>query len=81
MGSEVLRGSEVDTEVAAAELGDKRLTDRLRLVARRAVEAPDVGFPQMVESDAELEGFYRFLSNKRVTVEGILAHASARGSP
>lgn len=73
MGNELLRPAMVDFEVAGAELGDKRLTDRLRLVARRAVEAPDVGFPQMVESDAELEGVYRFLSNKRVTVEAILA--------
>lgn len=73
MGNEFSRAPEVDFEVAGADLGDKRLTERLRLVARRAVDAPDVGFPQMVESDAELEGIYRFLSNKRVTVEGILA--------
>lgn len=73
MGSELSRSPKVDLEVAGADLGDKRLTDRLELVARRAVEAPDRGFPQMVESDAELEGIYRFLSNKRVTVEGILA--------
>ena len=79
MGNELSRAPAVDLEVAGAELGDKRLTDRLRLVARRAVEAPDVGFPQMVESDAELEGFYRFLSNKRVTVEAILAPHVAAG--
>jgi hypothetical protein len=42
-------------------------------MARRAAEAPDAGFPQMVASDAELEGVYRFLSNEEVTSEAILS--------
>jgi len=39
---------------------------------------PQLGFPQMVASDAELEGIYRFFSNARVRPESILApHVSA----
>ena len=68
----------IGEELRGAELGDERLSRRLTVLAERALGAPDAGFPQMVASDAELEGVYRFLSNEKVTAEGILApHVTA----
>ena len=63
----------IDREFANADLGDVRRTRRLQAVARAAERAPDAGFPQMVASDAELEGLYRLLSNEDVTPEEVLA--------
>lgn len=59
-------------EFAGAELGDLRLTKRLVAVAEAIHEHPERGFPTMLSTSAELEGFYRFLSNDKVTVEGVL---------
>lgn len=70
----------IGEELREAELGDERLSRRLATMADRALAAPGAGFPQMVASDAELEGVYRFLSNERVTAEGILQpHFAATG--
>lgn len=63
---------DIGQEFAGAQLGDARRSGRLRRVARAAVRSPDAGFPQMVESDSELEGVYRFLGNEEVTAEAIL---------
>jgi len=62
----------VGEELSDAELGDARLTRRLASMATRAMGSPDAGFPQMVASDTELEGVYRFLSNERVSAAAIL---------
>lgn len=62
----------VGEELSDADLGDARLTRRLASMATRAMGAPDAGFPQMVASDAELEGVYRFLSNAKVSAAAIL---------
>jgi hypothetical protein len=62
----------VGDELLGAELGDVRLTRRLASMGARAMGSPSVGFPQMVASDAELEGVYRFLSNEKVTAAAIL---------
>jgi hypothetical protein len=48
-------------EFADGQLDDVRRAARLRTIAEAAVRFPAVGFPQMVESDSELEGIYRFL--------------------
>lgn len=65
-------------EFAGARLGDERRTARLQSIARAAVRSPAVGFPQMVESDGELEGVYRFLSNDAVEPDAVLApHVAA----
>lgn len=64
---------DVGQEFAGAMLGDSRRSLRLRQIARAAVRSPDAGFPQMVESDGELEGVYRFLGNEDVEAEAILA--------
>lgn len=65
-------------EFAGAELGDERLTRRLMSIADAAAASPSVGFPEMTNSDGELEGVYRFLRNDRVTPQKILApHVAA----
>jgi Transposase DNA-binding/Transposase DDE domain len=61
------------SEFEQAELGDERLTRRLMRIADGAAAAPSAGFPTMTQSDAELEGVYRFLGNSRVTPRTILA--------
>jgi len=62
----------IDTEFAHADLGDVRRTRRLQQVARSAEFAPEVGFPQMAASDAELEGIYRLLSNEDVEPDEVI---------
>lgn len=64
---------EIGQEFERAALGDRRRTERLKMVARSAAAAPEAGFPQMVADDSELEGLYRFLSNPRVGPDAILA--------
>jgi hypothetical protein len=59
-------------EVAGAKLGDQRLTARAEQIADRLMAAPDRSFPSAAQSDAELEALYRFLSNSRVTLPGLL---------
>lgn len=63
---------DIGAEFEGAELGDARRTSRLQEVAKAAEIAPDVGFPQMAESDGELEGIYRFFSNDAVNASSIL---------
>lgn len=63
----------VRDETAGVELGDERLAARLMTILAAAVEAPSSSFPRMSDGDASLEGTYRFLNNKKVTAEGILA--------
>jgi hypothetical protein len=64
---------DIGDEFAGARLGDARRSNRLQSVARVTEDAPKVGFPQMVETDGELEGIYRFLRNEDVTAGAILA--------
>src|ERR1700691_782205 len=72
MGKPAIGVPAVGEELSGAELGDVRVTRRVTAMATRAMGAPDAGFPQMVASDAELEGVYRFLSNERVSAAAIL---------
>jgi hypothetical protein len=65
-------------ELAAAELGDKRLTGRLVRLAEQLARAPDQSFPKATGSDAALEATYRFLGNAAVTPDAILGpHVAA----
>lgn len=66
-----LRGGEAEWQGAA--LGDSRLSERLNLIARRAVEAPAASFPRQCAGIGELEATYRFLSNDRVKPAAVLA--------
>jgi hypothetical protein len=72
MAASCLEFTPVGAELSKAELGDARLVRRLSAIAERAMASPEAGFPQMVTSDAELEGVYRFLSNEKVSAEAIL---------
>jgi hypothetical protein len=64
--------SSIESEFATASLGDERRKRRLQLVAKRAMENPAKGLPQIVANDAELEGVYRLLNNESVTPEAVL---------
>lgn len=64
---------DIGDEFAAAQLGDARRTKRLVEVARATEDMPDAGFPQMVESDGELEAIYRLLGNEDVRPDAVLA--------
>jgi hypothetical protein len=68
----------VNDDVEDAVLGDARLNFRVRKIAKRLAAAPASSFPESLVSEAELEGFYRFLGNEKVTHEAILKpHSSA----
>jgi hypothetical protein len=60
------------SEYTGAALGDQRLNTRLQTIAATLEANPDVGFPHAM-TEAELEAFYRFLSNERVEPDAILA--------
>lgn len=63
----------VSEELDGAVFGDARLSRRLKQIAERVSAAPSQGFPQVVANDSELEGVYRFLRNRKVNAERILA--------
>lgn len=69
----VRSGATVAAEFANAELGDRRLDKRLIDVVEALNASPKVGFPRALVTEAELEGFYRLLSNEKVTFESLLA--------
>lgn len=64
---------DIEAEFAGAELGDKRRERRLTNVAQRIAAGPDRSVPKSTETDAELEGCYRFLNNEHVKPEAVLA--------
>ena len=55
-------------EFGTAELGDKRRTSRLKAMARGLADRPGGKMTRVFEFGAELEGAYRFLENKDVSV-------------
>lgn len=55
------------------DLGDQRLNDRLGHLIAAWEAAPDRSLPEMLETDGQLEAAYRFLNNRRVTLEKLLA--------
>jgi hypothetical protein len=59
-------------EMSAVDLGDGRLNFRGRMIARRLATRPGESFPKALATEAELEGFYRFLGNEKVTPEALL---------
>jgi hypothetical protein len=62
----------VGEEFEDGELGDRRLNNRMVLLAQGVAESPDRSFPKTFEDPADLEGAYRFFNNRKVTPEGIL---------
>ncbi len=68
----------VAKEFEGGELGDRRLNARLERIARAADANPSDTFPDMMGSGAELEGFYRFVRNEKVSFDEVLRpHVSA----
>jgi IS4 transposase len=59
-------------EMKTADFGDIRLSQRLGLIVDAILEAPELGFPDIFDEDAELEALYRFFRNKRVDADSIL---------
>ena len=64
--------SALSSELSAAELGDARLSHRLRALVESLERAPELSFPRLL-SESELEGAYRFFRNGKVTAERLLA--------
>lgn len=62
----------LSSEVAGADLGDSRLTQRLGLLVESLADRAGESFPMALD-DAELEGAYRFFGNAKVTPAAILA--------
>jgi hypothetical protein len=57
----------------AADLGDKRLNKRLLLIAEQLATHPSETFPDRFQDPADLEAFYRFAKNKRVSHKKLMA--------
>lgn len=59
-------------EMEKARFKDRRLSRRLVSFVEAIAAKPSEGFPQVLEDPSDLEGWYRFLSNPKVTMERIL---------
>lgn len=62
----------LEDEVAAVDLGDARLNARARSILARIEAAPSDSFPEQMQTIAEREALYRFLSNEAVTMDRLL---------
>ena len=56
-----------------SDFNDKRLTNRLCLIAKRIAQQPDKSNPQSMGDDAATEAFYRFINNEKVDIQSILS--------
>ena len=75
------RCGSVTEELAPGALGDRRLNERRDRVVTILDRQPDRGFPDACADDAEVEALYRFLRNRRVVPETLLApHLAATGT-
>ena len=59
--------------MGGADLGDARLNARRDRVIAALEQHPDTGFPEACASDAETEALYRFLRNRRVSLDAVIA--------
>lgn len=65
-------------EFGRASLGHEARTKRLVQIATSLMQSPASSIPKAIKDPAQAKGAYRFLSNPKVTAEGILsAHARA----
>lgn len=68
-------------EMATGDLGDARLNARRNRVMTALEQSPDVGFPEACADGSETEALYRFLRNRRVSLEAVLTpHLEATGA-
>jgi 3',5'-nucleoside bisphosphate phosphatase len=71
--SEVLAlGVPLVAEMAAGDLGDRRLNARRDRLIATLEQHPDAGFPEACADDSEAEALYRFLRNDRLSLESLL---------
>lgn len=66
------RGVTIADEFADAKLGDARLEKRLVRIAERLAANPALPFPRAMATDADLEGYYRFLRHPETSFEAVL---------
>lgn len=59
-------------EMAGADLGDERLNARRARVIEVLEQHPDAGFPDACANDSEAEALYRFLRNRRVSLDAVV---------
>jgi hypothetical protein len=59
-------------EMACGELGDQRLNERRDRLVAVLEQHPDTAFPDACAADAEVEALYRFLRNRRVSLEALI---------
>jgi hypothetical protein len=62
-----------ETELGAAELGDRRLSERLLTLARDCYARPQAQLPQACGSRAKTKAAYRFFDHERVCMDTLLA--------
>ncbi len=60
-------------EFASADIGDARLNERLIKMAEAFLEYPGASVPEASSNWAGAKGIYRFLNNKKVTLQKILS--------
>ena len=60
-------------ELAVAELGDRRRTDRLSRIVAKLARTPAASLPAGLGNDAEVQAAYRLMNNEEVTFESVLA--------
>ena len=65
-------------EVAAANLGDSRLDDRLAMILSDLGNRPNLSIPAACGGRAEMEAAYRFFDNDKVIFEKVLEPHIAR---
>lgn len=63
----------IDTEVAGCQLGDRRLSKRLRLLLGQLEQAAGSPLPMACQDWANTKAAYRFLSNERFGEDALLA--------
>lgn len=63
----------ISQQLGRADLGDPRRSKRLAKVALKLAEAPSASIPLALGTDAEVQGAYRLVNNRRVTFEAVLA--------
>lgn len=63
----------LSAEMAAGDLGDARLNVRRDRLIEALERHPDVSFPEACGGDSAAEGLYRFLRNRRVSLDTVIA--------
>ena len=72
-GSEVVVArSALVEEMAGGLLGDQRLEERRDRLMAVLEQHPDTPFPEACADDAEVEALYRFLRNRRVSLDALI---------